>query len=279
MTNRPIGTGRAAATYAPDICLVDPVTGAALLNANGMIIQGPGATGAAPVGNPIYIGARATLSTTARTDGNFGDLVTNLRGDLRTTIRDDAGALWTMRGSISDATTWLNAMPVAAHNLVQNSATTHGPARRIAPVVINQAPTVKNGAYVANRVVGGLLTFAAAAQIAAEGGVIEGVTGNFKSDQATAAPDLDLIILNASPTTIADDAAYSLAAADYNKVVTVIRLSDWTNHGTPSTVMAEVNRLFKLASGTTLYGFLVTRDAVTLTSTSDLSLDLRIRYI
>lgn len=138
------------------------------------------------------------------------------------------------------------------------------------------APAVSTTAYAAGNVVGGLLTFTGAARTAAGAGLIQAATVLSKSAQTAA---LDLLIFSDNPTatTFTDKAAVSIAATDMGKLVGVIHLTDWTALGNASIAQAVAAGLpFKLATGTSLYGVLVTRAAMTLASTSDLTLSLRI---
>ncbi len=136
-------------------------------------------------------------------------------------------------------------------------------------------PAVSTTAYASGNVVGGLLTFAGAARVAAGSGLIQAASVVSKSAQSA---DLDLLIFAASPTsTLTDKTALALSATDLDKLVGVIRLTGWTALGTPSIVQAVSAGLpFKLAAGTSLYGVLVARAAMTLASTTDLAPSMRI---
>jgi hypothetical protein len=137
-------------------------------------------------------------------------------------------------------------------------------------------PAVTAAAYAAGNVVGGLLTFAGAARTAAGSGLVQAASVISKSAQTAI---LDLLIFSANPaaSTFTDKAALSVAAGDLDKLVGVIHLTDWTSLGTPAIVQAVSAGLpFKLAAGTALYGVLVARAAMTLTSTTDLAPSLRI---
>lgn len=137
-------------------------------------------------------------------------------------------------------------------------------------------PTVSTTAYASGNVVGSLITFTGAARLAAGSGLIQAASVMSKSAQTAA---LDLLIFSANPSasTFTDKAAVAINAADLDKLVGVIHLTDWSALGTASIAQAVGGGLpFKLASGTSIYGVLVARAAITLASTSDLTPSLRI---
>ncbi|WP_084581779.1 hypothetical protein [Sphingomonas azotifigens] len=137
-------------------------------------------------------------------------------------------------------------------------------------------PAVATTAYAAGNVVGSLLTFTGAARAAAGSGLIQAASVLSKSVQTAA---LDLLIFSANPSasTFTDKATVAINAADLDKLVGVIHLTDWSALGTASIAQAIGGGLpFKLAAGTSLYGVLVARAAMTLASTSDLTPSLRI---
>jgi hypothetical protein len=143
---------------------------------------------------------------------------------------------------------------------------------------IQVVPTVTAAAYAAGNCIGGLLTFAAAARLAAGSGMIQAATCTFVSGVI---PSLDLVLFNATPSggTITDKTALAVATADLAKVIGVVHLTDNALLGatTPSVVQGETAALpFKLASGQAIYGALVTRTAITLTSTSDATVTLSV---
>ena len=139
------------------------------------------------------------------------------------------------------------------------------------------SPTVSaSPAYSSGDVMGGLLTFANVARVAAGSGLLQSVTLNFKSAQTAATDFVWCGGDNPSGTTLTDNAAVAVAAADYNKC-RVVHVTDCTGLGTPSVCAADNLAFpFALSSGTTGYGFLVTRGTPTLASTSDVEVALRI---
>lgn len=135
-------------------------------------------------------------------------------------------------------------------------------------------PTVTNGAYSAGDIVGDLLTFANVAPVA---GATILVTGAFVNLKAAVTPALTLVLFNADPsgTTKTDNAAYSLAATDSQKVVAVIPISTLYDHGTPNSYYAQGLSIPITCVAKDLYGLLIDGTGVTLTSTSDLQIRLR----
>jgi hypothetical protein len=147
-------------------------------------------------------------------------------------------------------------------------------------VDVSASPTVTAAsAYSTGNVVGGLLTFTnvTATAAPATGGRVEEVTIYSKSSQTA---ELDLVwcgSLNPTNTTLTDKAAVALAVADFNKCRVVAQLTNWQNLGAPSSATTgQIATPFSLASGSTGYGFLVTRGAPTFTATTDLQVTLRI---
>lgn len=147
-------------------------------------------------------------------------------------------------------------------------------------VNITVAQTVTaSSAYASGNAVGGLITFPAATRVTAGGGLIQSALEYAKSAQTS---PTDLFVFNANPSgsTCTDKTAFSLATADFDKVVAVVHITDWTSAGTPSTGQAlNLAVPFQLPAGTSLFACAVTRGTPTFAATSDVSLGLRIfRY-
>lgn len=137
--------------------------------------------------------------------------------------------------------------------------------------VSSVAPTVSaSPAYSSGDVIGGKMTFAMA-RIAGGTGLVQMASIHCKSAQTFAC---DLVLFHTDPvaSTFTDNAPLSVNAADFDKVLGVVHITDWTSLGTPS--FAEATQLamaYKIASGQTDgYGVLVARSTPTLASTSDL---------
>lgn len=144
-------------------------------------------------------------------------------------------------------------------------------------VVSEQSPTVTaSSAYSAGNVVGSLLTFADAARVAAGTGLLQDVTIYFKSAQTAQTDFMWCGASNVPNTTLTDKSAVSLSVSDFDKC-RAIPVVNCTSLGTPSVCTAgNLAFPFKLSSGTSGYGFLVTRGTPTFGSTSDVKVAVRI---
>jgi hypothetical protein len=139
-------------------------------------------------------------------------------------------------------------------------------------------PTVSAApAYTSGDVMGGLLTFATATRQAGGDGLIQSVTVHFKTAQTAPA---DFFWCNSNPlasTTLTDNAALAVNAADF-AACRVVHVTDCTSMGASGPTVCQAENLalpYGLATGTTGYGFLVTRGAPTLGSTSDVAVSVR----
>lgn len=141
---------------------------------------------------------------------------------------------------------------------------------------VSAVPTVTAATYSTGNVIGSLLTFTNLARITDKTGHIEQVLIHSKSSQST---PIDLIFFHSLPssTTFTNASAYSLNVADFDKISGVAHVVDWTNNGTPSVGQAlNLNIPFLPVSGTRdVYGVLVARGTLTLTSTSDISVRVK----
>ncbi len=148
---------------------------------------------------------------------------------------------------------------------------------------ITVAQTVTaSSAYASGNAVGGLLTFANAARVSGSAGapgtsgMVQSVLENTKSAQ-TSASDLVVFSANPSGSTCTDKTAFSVAAADFDKIVGIVHITDWTSLGTPSAGQAQNQAMpYALSSATSLYGCLVTRGTPTFSATTDVSLTVRV---
>ncbi len=138
-------------------------------------------------------------------------------------------------------------------------------------IAISQTPTVTAGAYSANDVVGGLLTFANAGRVASGSGVIKSVVilDDAGQDAAT-----ELWLFDRTFTPIADNGAWDPSQADLRFLIAVISTADgsWFAAGTESAARVEVSQSYNLAAaGTSLFGQLVTRGTPTYSATDDVT--------
>lgn len=222
-----------------------------------------------PATQPISVAALPALAAGANAIGTVG--VTTLPAlPAGTNLIGKAGIDQTTPGTTNGVVV-TTALPAGTNQL--GLVTAGGFTAQIQVV-----PTVQAAAYAAGATVGGLLTFAAAARISAGSGFAQAATVAFHSGVV---PNLDLFLFTANPTasTITDKVAVAVATADEAKVFGVINISSGTLLGAtaPSFNQGETQAMpFKLPSGTTVYGALVTRTAITLTSTSDATVTLSV---
>lgn len=131
-------------------------------------------------------------------------------------------------------------------------------------------------AYSTGDCIGTLLTFSNISRAIDKTGLIQQALVFTKSSQSTPI-DLILFYANPSASTFTDNSAISIAAADFNKIIGVAHIVDWSSLGTPS--VGQVNNLampFLPVTGTrNIYGVLVARGGITLTSTSDVEVRLK----
>jgi hypothetical protein len=137
-------------------------------------------------------------------------------------------------------------------------------------------PVVQAAAYAVGMSIGGLLMFNYIVPVAGGSAIIQGASATFVSGVV---PNLDLVLFTHAPAggTLTDHTAVAIAAADLAKIIGVLHLTDATLLGAaaPSVVQATAAVMpFDLRSGTVLYGVLITRTAVTLGSTTDVTISL-----
>jgi hypothetical protein len=137
----------------------------------------------------------------------------------------------------------------------------------------SSGPVCDTSIYAPGDLIGGLLTFANAARIAAGSGTIQGVVMGDLAKQDAA---IDIIFFSASPdgTTFTDQAALDVADADISKIIGVMKIlaSDYSDFNDNSVATkASFGLPFKLASGTSIYACLVCRGTPTYASASDLT--------
>lgn len=141
---------------------------------------------------------------------------------------------------------------------------------------VTAIPVVSTTAYTAGDVVGTKLTLANASRVAAGSGIVQALMLHSKG---ALTGSFDVLLFSADPTnsTFTDNAALALNVADFDKLVGVVHITDWTSLGTPSLGQALALGLpFKLAASTSLFAVIVARGTPTLGSTSALTLTARI---
>ena len=143
---------------------------------------------------------------------------------------------------------------------------------RSSSITISQTPTVTAGAYSANDAVGGLLTFAGAARVAGDGGVIKSL---LILDDAGQDAQMELWLFKETFTAMVDNAAWAPAEADLHNLVGIISTADgdWFAAGTPSAARVECSQVYACTAAN-LYGQLVTRGTPTFAATDDITVVL-----
>ena len=133
-------------------------------------------------------------------------------------------------------------------------------------------PTVTAGAYSANDVVGGLLTFSGL-----RNGTLQSIT---ICDHASQSVDYELILFESAPTDISDNAAAAIADADLDKIIYQDSLTSSSNR--QAFTDNSYNYLYGLSvpiwsAGGTVYGFLITTSTPTYAATSDITVTLQVK--
>lgn len=143
------------------------------------------------------------------------------------------------------------------------------------PQLVRVAPTVTAGAYDANDVVGGILTFSGATR-----GILRAVT---ITDLAKQAGAYQLILFDTSPTAIADNAPYDLADDDLNNIIAAVHIADTAGADkfdfadSKAYCKGNINIPLRRADGgTAIYGFLIALGTPTYAAVTDVTVMLHI---
>ena len=133
-------------------------------------------------------------------------------------------------------------------------------------------PTVTAGAYTANDVVGGLLTFSGL-----RNGTLQAIT---ICDNATQAVNYLLVLFESAPTSIDDHATFDIADADLAKIIYQDSLTSSSNR--QAFADNSYHYLYGLSvplwsAGGTVYGFLITPDTPAYATTSDITVTLQVK--
>lgn len=248
---------------------VDPATGA--------IIAGGSSGGAVTVADGANV-AQGAVADAAYTGSGSATIIAALKGLYASMVGQgttaDAAYAGTGNSSVIAALKGLYNTMIAATPAGENHVgEVGGKTDSVSPA----APTITaSSAYASGQVIGTKMTLANLARVSGKSGVIQTVSLFCKSAQTAA---VDVLIFNADPssTTFTDKTALALAAADYDKLIGVAHVTDWTSLGTPSLGQAAgVGLAFKLGSGLTDgYAVLVSRGTPTFASTSDIKLAVK----
>jgi len=132
-------------------------------------------------------------------------------------------------------------------------------------------PVVTAGAYSANDVVGGRLTFTGL-----RGGTLQSI---IITDDASQSVDYFIVLFNASPTDITDNATFDIADADLLKIIyeDALTAADTRRAFTDNSYHFLFNLDVPLWSeGGTIYGFLITTGTPTYAATNDITVILQV---
>jgi hypothetical protein len=140
---------------------------------------------------------------------------------------------------------------------------------------VKLAPAVTAGAYTANDIVGGLLTF----PVGDGSPCVAMITGAQVGVAAAVTSTLALWLFDSIPAnggSVADNAALALAAGDVGKIVKAIPVTTLADGGTPNSYSADgLNIPVRPADGVNIYGLLVDGTGWTLVATTDITVRLR----
>jgi hypothetical protein len=133
---------------------------------------------------------------------------------------------------------------------------------------ISQTPTVSTSpAYTSGDAMGGLLTFASAAAATGGSGLLLAATALCKTPALL--PVIELWLFDSTFTPTADNSPFAPSDADMAKCLGVVPIAAWYDDTANSLATWRGVQPYVL-TGTSLFGQLVTRTAVTLGSTSDI---------
>jgi len=140
------------------------------------------------------------------------------------------------------------------------------------------APTVTAGAYSANDVVGGLLTFANAVRATGGHGMVHTL---ILTDLAVNAVDLNIWFYDTLPATIADNAAFDIPDAELPTLLgaIAIRSGNYLIATDNQTAMVLNTGFAYNCTATTLYAYIECVATPTYDSTADLTLTLQVEYL
>lgn len=120
-------------------------------------------------------------------------------------------------------------------------------------IVVDVTVTPTNDAYSAGDVIGGLMTIAVPGSVG--GGVINSI---MLVDDGNEGAVLTLYLFDATPSTIADDAAFAPTAADLKKMIGAVSYGagDYTTINSLKYAFKEdINLIFQADGASNLYGY------------------------
>jgi hypothetical protein len=140
------------------------------------------------------------------------------------------------------------------------------------PAVATVTPTISAGAYSANDVVGGLLTFTFANSRGANGMVRSIRIADRDNEKAAC----KLWLYKEPPTTIADNAAFAPPDSDIDKVIGVVAIAaaDYTTSTANAFAGKHEQGIDFLGTNGAIYGYLVCDATPTYSATNDLTISI-----
>jgi len=141
--------------------------------------------------------------------------------------------------------------------------------------VVSVAPVVVAGAYTANWVMGGKMTFANALRAPTLSGALRSILVNSKSGAALGTVSFYLFKADPAASTVADGAAISVAAADFDKLIGIYDLGAVKGVGAKLALLDNIGKAIQAAS-TSLYGVMTVSGTPSPGSTSDIKVSLGI---
>lgn len=139
-------------------------------------------------------------------------------------------------------------------------------------MITTTTPTIETNAYSDGDLIGTLQTVTNATSPTVFGGIIAQVVITDKDAEST---NIDVVYFDANPTgtTFTDNAPFDVADADLTKIICVVSVTTHKLFADNGISEAQnVNCPFRTLGTTSIYAAFVAREAVTYTSTSDLSL-------
>lgn len=157
------------------------------------------------------------------------------------------------------------------------STTSPLPTRRVG-ATLTAAPTVTAGAYSANDVVGGLLTFTNAVRDTGGRGIINSIVF---TDLGVTANVLNLWLFSDAPASIADNAAFDPSDAELLTLVGVVQIAaaDYLIATDNQAAMKLNVGLQYNVTATSLYGYLECVGTPTYASTADIKIRIQVEYL
>lgn len=233
-----------------------------------------------------FLGVRRdTAASGAGTDGDYATVNLDSTGKVWVTgvyLEDDAAAsgdkLMAMGAVRRDTRAVSGGSDGDYSNLIVNAQGDLYVQSSQKRALFTAVPTTAAGTYAAGDVIGTLMTISNAVRFSGGSGVIENIVIN---DKANAVVNVDLILFSANPSssTFTDNGAYTVNAADWDKVMAAANIDNsFAAAGNKSLQYCPPAGIPFVAVGSTdIYAVLVARTSIVLASATDIKLALTIR--